>query len=186
MQKQPAQINLSFDANVRKHVAIVPTGWSAKKNEQQAIATIAELLNKDGTPYVPGLEMSEFITVMFNPDRNTKMKLLRDKLKMDGADLDPTSEAFLDLLSDEQQFRIFLGTIEDPKTGKTLVEKKHRANRKKLLQAAFSAKPEEAAAVEAASTTSGSDENPDADESEVEPAPAAPAQVNPKKSAAQK
>ncbi len=124
---------------------------------------------------------------MFNPDRNTKMKLLRDKLKKEGADLDPTSEAFLDLLSDEQQFRIFLGTIEDPKTGKTLVEKRHRANRKKLLQAAFSAKPEEAAAaVETASTTPVSDENPDEDENEAEPEPVAQAQVNPKKSAAQK
>ena len=186
MTKQPTQINLSFDANVRKHVAIVPIGWSAKKNEQQAVATIAELLNKDGTPYSPSPEMSEFITVMFNPDRNTKMKVLRDKLKKEGADLDPTSEAFLDLLSDEQQFRIFLGTIQDPKTGKTLVEKKHRANRKKLLQAAFSAKPEESEVDDVASTTPVSDESSDADENESEPAQVQPPQGETKKSATRK
>ena len=163
MQKQPIQINLSFDANVRKHVAIVPVGWSPKKNEQQAVATIAELLNKDGTPYVPSPEMSEFITVMFNSDRSVKTELLKKKLSDEGADVDPISEGFLDLLADEPQFRIFLGTITDPKTGTTLVAKKARPNRKKLLQAAFGAQaPEPVAPV--------SDENPDTEANKPEPA----------------
>ncbi len=177
MQKQPIQINRSFDATVRQNVAVVPIGWSAKKNEQQAFATIGELLGKDDKPFEPSENLRGIITAMFNSDRSIKMTLLKRKLSEEGADIDPITEGFLDLLADEQQFRIFLGTIKDPKTGTTLVEKKQRPNRKKLLEAAFGAQAQEP--VEAApSTAPVSDENPDAKQDVPEPAPVQPTQVN--------
>ena len=109
--------------------------WSPAK--AAAVATkMIKATNADHSA-LPSALLTDVTTLVFNPTRDTRLRLLKKYAVAEGFPLDQTLEGLLDQMADHQTFTAKLAKMIDPETGEPVVVRKTKRNPKDGLDALF-------------------------------------------------
>ena len=175
----------AFNDELLHITSSVKTRWSGEDHDQFVDTLLSRLVDKNNQAVVLDDKLKDDLKLIFRPTDERQRNGLKRAFAEAGYELSDTDVDAFAVLFNVAQFSSFLAT-KDPTTQISLITKPKRVGKKNTLKALLAQKPVVPNPEPAPSAAPASDENADGDENEVEPVPVAPAQVNPKKSAAPK
>ena len=109
--------------------------WTGDKNDSLA-RTMIKNTNPDANAEFSD-ELGDIVTLIFDPNREVKMRVLKRYAENEGFNLDATTEGLLDLQFDQGAFATALSKMKDPETAQPLVTRKTKKNRSATMKTLF-------------------------------------------------
>ena len=133
--RTPQEIQALFTSTTVEISKTGPKNWTGDKND--ALARIMIKATRADADAEFSDELSDIITLIFDPNREAKMRVLKRYAVIEGYNIDATTEGLLDLQTDQGTFSTVLSKTKDPATDQALVVRKTKKNRSGKLKNLF-------------------------------------------------